>query len=531
MATTFSPADLVISEAQLLPLAEVLNLPPDRLMGVTSDALDALTALRVSTVFDLALSSVFNAAVQIDDAADDQANPMNRFGRPITDLLKPGIAGTVAVPDLRNQSIDILADIEDAATVQAALGVTTVRDLSVYPPFRAAKEILSRAFFPEQLEAFDAESPADLVPKTGEFPTERVQYSVLVLDELRRPENAPPLIDLAGPDFQPIDVAPVADPNFGFSTLGLGMLLTLNQSWFMQGVTLGHLLHSMALAAGESTRIAVIDWSRKVSAGQTELIGETEDLSQDTSRNRTISEVTEAVAREAQTGFSHTESKSVTKQAGAAGGGIIGGVFGFGASASIAKTSTSADSYATSAGSREVGASMLQQASDRTHQHAHAAERARERVHAGHHQLQPHACADGAVLRGAAGVSHGDLGHPLRPRGLRALQAARLQQHGPAAPLPRRADRCGPDPRHPRHAAELRYAGVRAGTAGELPRTRRNPYRHPHRSARGPCAAHPARHVGAARRANLPGGRRGLHHAARTAGTSAAAPAAAFAGG
>jgi|GEM_PF-922812 len=380
MATTFNPADLLISEAQLLPLAEVLNLPPDRLMGVTPDALAALNALGVSTVFDLAMSGVFNAAVQIDDAADNQANAMNRFGRPVTDLLKPGIGGAVAVPDLRNQSIDILADIDDAAAVQAALGVTTVRDLSVYPPFRAANEILTRAFFPEQLEAFDAESPADLVPKSGEFPTERVQYNVLVLDELLRPENAPPLIDLAGPDFQPIDVAPVADPNFGFSTLGLGMLLTLNQSWFMQGVTLGHLLHSMALAAGESTRIAVIDWSRKVSAGQTELIGETEDLSQDTNRNRTISEVTEAVAKEAQTGFSHTESESVTKQAGAAGGGIIGGVFGFGASASIAKTSTSADSYATSAGSREVGASMLQQANDRTHQHAHAARTRRASV-------------------------------------------------------------------------------------------------------------------------------------------------------
>ena len=294
MATTFNPTDLLISEAQLLPLAEVLNLPPDRLMGVTPDALAALTALRVATVFDLAMSSVFNAAVQIDDAADDQANPMNRFGRPITDLLKPDSAGSVAVPDLRNQSIDILADIDDAATVQKALGVTTVRDLSVYPPFRAAKEILTRAFFPEQLETFDAESPADLVPKTGEFPTERVQYSVLVLDEILRPANAPPLIDLAGPDFQAIDVAPVADPNFGFSTLGLGMLLTLNQSWFMQGVTLGHLLHSMALAAGESTRIAVIDWSRKISAGQTELIGETEDLSQVTSHNRAISEVTDA---------------------------------------------------------------------------------------------------------------------------------------------------------------------------------------------------------------------------------------------
>ena len=65
----------------------------------------------------------------------------------------------------------------------------------------------------------------------------------------------------------------------------------------MQGVTLGHLLHSMALAAGESTRIAVIDWSRKTRAGQTEVVGETEDLSQDITRDRIISEVTEANAR------------------------------------------------------------------------------------------------------------------------------------------------------------------------------------------------------------------------------------------
>ena len=147
----------------------------------------------------------------------------------------------------------------------------------------------------------------------------------------------------------------------------------------MQGVTLGHLLHSMALAPGESTRLAVVDWSRRTSAGQTELVGETEDVTQDTSRNRSISEVTEAVAKEAQTGFSHTESESTTKQAGASGGFSIGPV-GFGASASIAKTTASADSYATTAGSREVGASMLQQASDRTHQAAHASRTRRASV-------------------------------------------------------------------------------------------------------------------------------------------------------
>jgi hypothetical protein len=379
MPVSSNPSDLLVSEAQLLPLAEVLNLPPDRLLGVSAQALATLNALGVQNVFDLAMSSVFNAALQIEDAADNPGNAMNRFGRPISDLLKPGVSGTVAVPDLRNASIDILADIADATAVQAALGVTTVRDLSVYPPFRAACEILKRVFFPEQLDAFDPESPADLIPKSGEFPTERVQYTSLVLDQILRPDNAPPLIDLAGPDFAPINAAQVADADFGFTTLGLGMLLTLNQSWFMQGVTLGHLLHSMALAAGESTRIAVVDWSRKSSAGQTEVLGETEDVSQDASRNRSISEVTEAVAREAQSGFSHTESKSTTKQAGASAG-ISIGPFGGGASASISKTSTSADSYATSAGSREVGASMLQNASDRTHQHAHAARTRRASV-------------------------------------------------------------------------------------------------------------------------------------------------------
>lgn len=379
MPSISNPSDLLVSEAQLLPLAEVLHLPPDRLLGVSAQALTTLNSLGVQNVFDLAMSSVFNAALQIEDAADNPGNAMNRFGRPISDLLKPGIPGTVTVPDLRNASPAILAGIDDSADVQAALGVATVRDLAVYPPFRAAREILNRVFFPEQLEAFDPESPADLVPKSGEFPTERVQYTSLVLDRILRPDNAPPLIDLAGPDFSPIDAAQVADADFGFNTLGLGMLLTLNQSWFMQGVTLGHLLHSMALAAGESTRIAVIDWSRKSSAGQTEAIGETEDLSQETSRNRSISEVTEAVAREAQSGFSHTESKSTTKQAGASAG-ISIGPFGGGASASISKTTTSADSYATSAGSREVGASMLQNASDRTHQHAHAARTRRASV-------------------------------------------------------------------------------------------------------------------------------------------------------
>ena len=77
----------------------------------------------------------------------------------------------------------------------------------------------------------------------------------------------------------------------------------MNQSWYAQGVTLGQLLHSTSLAPGESTRVAVIDWSRKSRAGETEVISETDDLTNDATHNRSISEVTEAVANEAQSGF------------------------------------------------------------------------------------------------------------------------------------------------------------------------------------------------------------------------------------
>ena len=38
------------------------------------------------------------------------------------------------------------------------------------------------------------------------------------------------------------------------------------------------MLHSVSLAPGEATRVAVIDWSRRASAFAAETIGETEQL-------------------------------------------------------------------------------------------------------------------------------------------------------------------------------------------------------------------------------------------------------------
>ncbi|KAE8764007.1 hypothetical protein [Georgenia thermotolerans] len=379
MSADLDPSDLLKTEFVSLPLAEVLGRPVTVLLGVDDDAATALAALEIASVFDLAMSRVFTAAVELNDAGENPSSILTRFGAAPADLVAPGLPATSKVADLRLQPVGVLAGVSDPAALQHALGVATVRDLAVWPPFRAATTILRAAYFPQLDGALDPEAPADLVPRSGQFPTERVQYTTLLLDQILRPAGAPPLVDATGPSFSPVDVAPVADAGFGFQTLALGALLTVNQSWFMQAVTLGHLLHSMALAPGESTRVAMVDWGRKVRAGQTEVVGETEDLAQETSHNRSISEVTAAVAQEAQAGFSHTESESTTMQAGASLGLSIGPV-GFGASGSIANTTTSADSWATTAGRREIGASMLQQASDRTHQHAHAARTRRASV-------------------------------------------------------------------------------------------------------------------------------------------------------
>jgi len=220
-------------------------------------------------------------------------------------------------------AVRILEAGTDLHSAHAIFGAPTA-DLALYRPFRTATELLTTLYLPENTADFDPERPTDLA-----------------------------------------DLAALAAGDSGFQTVAFGALLTFNQSWFAQGVTLGQLLHSMSLAPGESTRIAVIDWSRRSRAGETEVISETDDLTNDTSQNRAISEVTNAVATEAQSGFSHAKTNSTSRQEG---------------TSSSATTDASADSYTSSFGRRDVSSSMMQNVNDRTHQHAHSSRSRRASV-------------------------------------------------------------------------------------------------------------------------------------------------------
>src|SRR4029453_5692233 len=163
---------------------------------------------------------------------------------------------------------------------------------------------------PEREPGFDSDAPPDLLPKSGIYPTERVFFRKLLLDAVAEPGQAAQAIETAGP----IDLAAALGMPAGFQRLATGALLNFSQSWFAQGLSLGQLLHSTSLAPGESTRMAMIDWSRRTRAAVSESISETEQLANTMTHSRALSEVTNATAQEFQSGQSTTSATSNTKQ-------------------------------------------------------------------------------------------------------------------------------------------------------------------------------------------------------------------------
>jgi hypothetical protein len=365
---------LVTEKAHLTPM-EVLRAGPGALLGVSADAVAALDDIAVPTVFDLAASRIFANAHMLYEAATDPRSMLARYGMApadVLDALPPGMS----LDQLRNQPIAILEGIDAAAAAKltAALSVTTVRDLALWPPYLAAQAIVRAVFFPDEVPGGDPEAPADLLPKSGEFPTERIFYSTLVFDGFDGDPGQ--LAELNGP----VALEPVTmGDEFGFKKPGIGALLTMMQSWYAQGVALGQLLHSVALAPGESTRLAMIDWSRRSTGRQDEAVGETESLSNATEHSRALSEVTSAVAQEAQSGFSETEANSWASQSGSAGGFSLGPIT-IGESGGSARGGSKAMSFSSSSGRRDLSASMTQNVVDRTQQHASAARNRRATV-------------------------------------------------------------------------------------------------------------------------------------------------------
>lgn len=382
------PFDSIRSSARNLDHTSILEKDTSILLGVSQNAAKALKDVGLSTIFDLASSALFADAVDICLLAEDQQGRFASTGKVPRDVLRSD--HNTPTSDLPLKPISILKGqttkpkLETLATV---IDVASIRELAAWPPYQTARELLDRAYNPLPITGLlDNESPADLIPANGQYPTERVQYEVLLFDEfVGGKASTRPLEDA-------LDISILLADEKGYEKPALGGILTFTQSWYTKGLALGNLIHGVALGPGESTKIAVIDWSRKTRTSATEAIDEGELLDSDVMRARSISEITHAVARETQSGqsaassFSEAEQRGESSGAAGFGGGSSDdgtaayGVGTLGTSHGRASVRSNATSWSTSSGEREIGASMAQDIVDRTHQASHSARNRRASI-------------------------------------------------------------------------------------------------------------------------------------------------------
>jgi hypothetical protein len=131
--------------------------------------------------------------------------------------------------------------------------------------------------------------------------------------------------------------------------------------WQPLGHTLGQIIYSLPLAPGEVIKIGIIDWKRNSADSRTEDTSESEDLTHDTYRDRSILETVKGAISEWQRGGNVMGGNS-------GGAGVSYGIPIFGATAGNAHSF--GGGYSTSSGDRDLTVSTVQQVSDAFSQHS-----------------------------------------------------------------------------------------------------------------------------------------------------------------
>ncbi len=110
----------------------------------------------------------------------------------------------------------------------------------------------------------------------------------------------------------PLKIKPVAAAQLPAT----GVLLTHEQGWYARGLALGNLLHSITLAPGEVTQVAVVEWHRQESGSAQESTQQDDSTSATDQRNRAVDDVQQATLKEVQQGSSFAASASVDAEGG-----------------------------------------------------------------------------------------------------------------------------------------------------------------------------------------------------------------------
>lgn len=360
-----SVATYIKAEFINLTPREILLSPIDVLIGVSADVATTLHVLDIRNVFDLATSRVFNAAREIA-AAEVGANTLfakhgsvpsdfidndQRFN----DLAKMGAADIETLEGIGSKNRE---------QIFAAINLSSIRDLSLWQPFLSARSILSSVYGGGEAQPND-ETPEELLPRARRYATETLSYEKIFLEEIDETGYGISLSE-AGP----LDISSRGFEG-GFTSPAYGALLTFTQEWIPEGLSLGHLLYSLALAPGEVTKVAVIDWARQTEAALRESTTESERMKYIASQSRAIEEIHNGVISELQEGEATTNTNAQSNSSGIAAGAILGSI-GLGGSGGVSNSSGNTRTISSSRGRREISAEMLQRIDMHTQQQATA---------------------------------------------------------------------------------------------------------------------------------------------------------------
>jgi hypothetical protein len=167
-----------------------------------------------------------------------------------------------------------------------------------------------------------------------------------------------------------------------------GVILYHEQGWYGRGLALGNLLHSVALAPGEVTQVAMTHWNHRTRSTDSEAVSQTDRQTETGMQDRAVSEIQSSSLHENASGDSAAGSDSVSTGFGSSStkakaswrpfSGVQGSVTGTSSSVGTSHTVSSAVTH--SSGDKNLSMGSNQSINALTRQHAEAARTRRATV-------------------------------------------------------------------------------------------------------------------------------------------------------
>ncbi len=225
------------------------------------------------------------------------------FDEPLTETEKENL------PDISIAQLTTLSD-EHASLLAEHFTIETLAQLAKFDLYLEAQKLIAK----QANEVFkeNPSAPDELLPNMVGSTYSAFRYSNYVKEHETEYNHA--LVHRAYQDEPLPDDALMALFYRNKAKFHFGYLAALKQRWVSAGSSLGEIIHSLALAPGESRNIAQLDWFKRQQSARSESTDVTEQLSNEFFQNRAVNEVVQATAQEHQ--YGSTEIDATTKTTG-----------------------------------------------------------------------------------------------------------------------------------------------------------------------------------------------------------------------